>query len=47
MKEGPLAGLLSRAVVVVNAEGKVTYTQQVSEVTHEPDYDKSLEAAQA
>lgn len=47
MKEGPLAGLLSRAVVVVNPEGKVTYTQQVSEVTHEPDYDKSLEAAQA
>lgn len=47
MKEGPLAGLLSRAVVVVDANGKVTYTQQVSEVTHEPDYDKALAAAQA
>jgi len=44
---GPLAGLLSRAVVVVNAEGKVTYTQQVSEIAEEPDYEAALRAVSA
>ncbi len=38
--DGPLAGLLSRAVVVVDANGKVTYTEQVPEITQEPDYAK-------
>ena len=41
---GPLAGLLSRAVVVVNADGNVTYTEQVPEITQEPDYDSALAA---
>ncbi len=41
---GPLEGLLSRAVVVIDPEGKVAYTQQVSEITDEPDYEKALEA---
>jgi len=36
---GPLAGLHSRVVIILDAEGKVTYTQQVQEVTAEPDYD--------
>ncbi len=44
MSEGPLAGLLSRAVVVVNPEGKVTYTEQVPEITQEPDYDAAIKA---
>lgn len=44
MSSGPLAGLLSRAVVVVNPEGKVSYTEQVPEITQEPDYDKALAA---
>lgn len=35
---GPLAGLLSRAVVVMDENGKIIYTQQVSELTNEPDY---------
>ena len=43
---GPLAGLLARAVVVVDASGTVTYTQLVSEVANEPDYAKALAAAQ-
>ncbi len=44
MTDGPLAGLLSRAVVVTDENGKVVYTQQVSEVTEEPDYDAALAA---
>ena len=42
--DGPMAGLHSRAVVVVNEEGNVVYTQQVPEIAQEPDYDAVLEA---
>jgi thiol peroxidase len=42
--DGPLAGLLSRAVVVLNEEGKVVYTEQVPEIADEPDYNKALAA---
>ena len=42
--DGPMAGLHSRAVVVVNEEGNVIYTQQVPETIDEPDYDKVLNA---
>jgi thiol peroxidase len=41
---GPLTGLLSRAVVVVDAAGKVVYTEQVGEIANEPDYAKALKA---
>jgi thiol peroxidase len=47
MKDGPLAGLLSRAVVVVDAGGKVAYAQQVPEIASEPDYSSALAAAKA
>ncbi|SFS61227.1 thiol peroxidase [Sphingobacterium wenxiniae] len=40
--DGPLAGLLSRAVVVIDEQGKVVYTEQVAEITDEPNYDKAL-----
>lgn len=43
--EGPLAGLLSRAVVVIDEGGRVIYTQQVPEIAQEPDYASVLEAA--
>ena len=43
-KSGPLAGLLSRAVVVIDEAGKVAYTEQVAEITEEPDYEKALAA---
>lgn len=39
MADGPLAGLLSRAVVVTDAEGTIVYTEQVGEVSEEPDYE--------
>ncbi len=41
---GPLTGLLSRAVVVVDESGKVIYTQQVPEIADEPDYASALAA---
>ncbi|GAC35106.1 thiol peroxidase [Paraglaciecola polaris] len=36
--DGPLTGLLSRCVVVLDENGKVLYTEQVSETADEPDY---------
>ena len=41
---GALAGLLSRAIVVIK-DGKVTYTEQVPESAQEPNYDAALAAA--
>ena len=42
--DGPLAPLHSRAVVVIDETGKVMYTEQVSEITEEPNYKAALEA---
>jgi thioredoxin-dependent peroxiredoxin len=42
--DGPLAGLLARAVVVVGKDGHVAYTQLVPEISTEPDYAKAMEA---
>ncbi len=42
--DGPLAELYSRAVVVIDENGKVIYTQQVPEIVDEPDYDDVLAA---
>ncbi len=42
--DGPLAGLMSRAIVAVNEHGEVVYTEQVSEIANEPDYDKALDS---
>lgn len=39
---GPLSGLLSRAVIIIDTSGKVAYAEQVPEFTHEPDYDAAL-----
>ncbi len=44
MSDGVLCGLLARAVVVVNPEGKVIYTELIPEITQEPDYDAALAA---
>jgi len=41
---GPLACLLSRAVVIIDKSGTVTYTEQVPEISQEPDYDSALHA---
>lgn len=45
MLDGPLKGLLARSVVVVDADGKVKYTELVPEITEEPNYQSALAAA--
>lgn len=42
--DGPLAGLLARSVVIVDASGAVAYTELVPETTQEPDYDAAVAA---
>ncbi len=44
MKDGPLRGLLSRAVVVLDENGKVVYEELVNELSHEPNYEKAVES---
>ncbi|MEO5345544.1 MAG: thiol peroxidase [Magnetococcus sp. YQC-9] len=44
MVDGPLAGLLARAVVIIDGAGKVIYTQQVPEIVEEPNYEQALAA---
>ncbi|MDP9800667.1 thiol peroxidase [Arcanobacterium wilhelmae] len=44
LEGGAFAGLLSRAVVVLDEAGKVVYTEQVAELTEEPDYDSAVAA---
>tara|TARA_S200000501_G_scaffold209457_1_gene196770 strand:- start:1402 stop:1902 length:501 start_codon:yes stop_codon:yes gene_type:complete len=42
--DGPMQGLLSRSVVVINTLGEVIYTEQVPEIAQEPDYDSAIAA---
>lgn len=44
MTDGPLAGITARAIVVIDGDGKVLYTQLVPEIADEPDYDAALAA---
>jgi len=39
---GPLKGLLSRCVVTIDEHGKVLHSEQVSEITEEPNYEAAL-----
>ena len=41
---GPMRGLLARAVVIIDPKGKVIYSELVSEVTREPNYEAALRA---
>ena len=43
--DGPLRGLFSRAVLVIDKEGRIVYAEQVPEISQEPDYEKALAAA--
>ena len=47
MTDGSMAGLLSRAVLVVDENDKVVYAEQVPEIAQEPDYARALAAAGA
>jgi thioredoxin-dependent peroxiredoxin len=42
--DGPLAGLLARSIVVLDAQDRVVYTELVPEIAQEPDYEKALGA---
>ena len=42
MKDGPLQGLLARAVVVINPQSEVIYSELVPEITQEPNYEAIL-----
>lgn len=46
MLDGPLEWLYARAVVIVDEDGAVIYSQLVPEITDEPDYDAALAALQ-
>ncbi|WP_431926832.1 thiol peroxidase [Nonomuraea jabiensis] len=43
-ESGPLAGLAARAVVVLDGDNQVVYSELVPEITQEPDYDAALAA---
>ena len=43
MADGPLGGLLVRAVIIAGKDGKAAYAELVPEVAREPDYDKAVE----
>lgn len=40
--DGPMAGLLARAVVILDEKGNVIYTELVPEIAQEPDYEAAL-----
>lgn len=42
MTDGPLKGLLARAVVVIDPKGNISYTELVPEITEEPNYQAAI-----
>tara|TARA_B100000780_G_scaffold54878_1_gene34361 strand:- start:8874 stop:9377 length:504 start_codon:yes stop_codon:yes gene_type:complete len=44
ISDSAFANLHSRAVIVINSEGNISYTEQVSEIANEPDYEAALAA---
>ena len=44
VQDGALKGLMARAIVVINPQGAVTYTELVPEITTEPNYDNVIAA---
>ena len=44
LQDGPLAGITARAIVVIDENDKVIYTELVPEIAQEPNYEKALAA---
>ena len=42
IKDSPMAGLLARAVIIIDENGKIIYTELVPELRHEPNYKAAL-----
>lgn len=43
ISEGPMRGLTTRAVIVIDETGKIIYRQLIRNVSDEPDYQKAIE----
>jgi thiol peroxidase len=44
IEDGPLAGIMARAIVVLDEQDRVVHAELVPEIVHEPDYDAALAA---
>jgi len=44
LDDGPLAGVTTRAIVILDADNKVLYTELVPEITQEPNYEAAIKA---
>ena len=44
IESGPLAGITARAVIVADDKNRVVYSELVSEISSEPDYQRAMEA---
>jgi thiol peroxidase len=42
IQDGPMAGLCSRAVIVLDENNKILYTEQVADIVNEPNYDAAI-----
>ena len=42
--DGPMAGLMARAVIVLNEGGVIKYTELVPEIAQEPDYEEAIKS---
>jgi len=42
IEDGPLAGICARAIIVLDENDKILYSQLVEEITEEPDYEKAF-----
>lgn len=40
--DGPLKGLCSRAIIILDEHNKVIYTEQVADIVNEPNYEAAL-----
>ena len=44
IQDGPMAGVMARAVFVIDENNEIVYTQLVKELTNEPDYEQAIAA---
>jgi thiol peroxidase len=44
IENGPLAHLHSRCIVIIGTDGNIVYTEQVTEIVDEPNYEAALNA---
>jgi len=44
IQDGPLAGITARAIIVIDENDKIKYTELVPEIAQEPNYNKAIAA---